>query len=138
MRKNAKDLDCKNDISGDIIYMQTQGILFSDREINERYEGKRMTERRLIGKRIEKIVPDREMVLEYYMLEDTDEDSQTVTYGAMIRKTDEGREEIETVKGITHSKEVIHELTELLLKHIVTPVAMVDIIDDYVTEKLCS
>lgn len=97
-----------------------------------------MTECKLIGTRIVEIVPEREMVLEYFMLKDSDESGQTISYGAQIRKTDAEKDETETVKGITHSKKVISELVDLLLEHIVTPVSMVDIIDDYITENVCS
>lgn len=97
-----------------------------------------MTECKLIGKRVVSIVPEREMVLEYFVLKDVDEMSQTATYGAKIRKADDGKDETETVTGITHSNEVITDLVNLLLEHIVTPISLVDIIDDYVTEKLCS
>lgn len=100
--------------------------------------GKKMTNKKLIGNRIVEIEPERQMVLEYYVLEETDKDTQITTYGTMIRKTDEGTEETEAVKGITHSKEVIHDIIGLLLEHTVTPVSMVDVIDDYITEKLCS
>lgn len=97
-----------------------------------------MTECKLIGKRIVSIVPEREMVLEYFMLEDVDQTSQLTTYGAKIRKVDEGKEETESVMGITSSKEVITNLVNLLLENVVTPISMVEIVDDFVTEKLCS
>ncbi|HAU85314.1 MAG TPA: hypothetical protein DCW90_07385 [Lachnospiraceae bacterium] len=97
-----------------------------------------MTECKLIGKRIVSIVPEREMVLEYYVLEDFHETSQLATYGAKICKVEEGHEETESIMGITSSKEVITNLVNLLLENAVTPISMVEIVDDYVTEKLCS
>ena len=109
-----------------------------DREYYERYEGSPMTECKLIGKRIVSIVPEREMVLEYFMLEDVDETSKLTTYGAKIRKVEEGKEETESVMGITSSKEIITSLVNLLLENVVTPISMVEIVDDFVTEKLCS
>lgn len=97
-----------------------------------------MTDRRLIGKRVVEVVPERELVLEYFMLQNFDEESQTVSYGAQIRKTEGKEQELETVEGITQSEEVIEDIISLLMKHSVTPISMVNIIDDYITEKVCS
>lgn len=97
-----------------------------------------MAECKLIGKRIISIVPEREMVLEYFMLEEFYETSQSATYGAKIRKVEDGHEETESIMGITSSKEVITDLINLLLENVVTPITMVEIVDDFVTEKLCS
>lgn len=97
-----------------------------------------MTEYKLKGKRIVELVPEREMVLEYFILKDVDEVNKTISYGAEIRKTEAGKNEIETVKGITDSKEMVTDLVDILLENIVTPISMVDVIDDYITEKVCS
>lgn len=97
-----------------------------------------MTEYKLKGKRIVELVPERELVLEYFMLKDIDEVNKSVSYGAEIRKTEAGNNEIETVKGITDSKEMVTDLIDILLENIVTPISMVDVIDDYITEKVCS
>ncbi|SES64657.1 DUF6514 family protein [[Clostridium] polysaccharolyticum] len=97
-----------------------------------------MTESKLIGKRIILAVPEREMCLEYFILKEQNEHDNTVTYGAKICKTENGIDEVEEVKGITDSSKVIISLADMLLENTVTPISMVDVIDDYVTDKLCS
>lgn len=98
-----------------------------------------MTEYKMLGKRVIEYVPMREMVLEYYLLKDTDEESNTTFYSAEIRKQEHNAaEEIETVKGLTDSREFAVQLINVLLENAVTPVSMVEIIDDYITEKVCS
>lgn len=97
-----------------------------------------MTEYELKGERIIKPMPEREMRLEYFMLKVTDEVNKTVSYGAEIRKTEAGKSEIETVKGITDAREMAVDLINILMENIVTPISMVNVIDDYITEKVCS
>lgn len=96
-----------------------------------------MTESKLIGKRIVEIVPGRKMVLEYFIIKNFDESSQTISYGAKIHKTEEESSETEIINGIIDSEEVILDVVNMLLEHTVTPVSMVNVIDDYVTEKVC-
>lgn len=97
-----------------------------------------MTERKLIGKRVVEVVPERELVLEYFVTQNIDEESHITNYGVQIRKTEHENDELETVEGITQSKEVIDDLISLLMEHTVTPISMVNVIDDYITEKVCS
>lgn len=97
-------------------------------------------EYKLLGMRVMEIVPQREMVLEYYLMTGTDSDNCTDYYGVQIRKHENGnvKEEVETVNGLTDSREFAVQLVNVLLENAVTPISMVDIIDDYITEKVCS
>jgi len=96
-----------------------------------------MSKKSMEGKQSVEIVPERRIILEYYLLSDVNEENQ-VFYGAEIHKTDAGSREIETVKGITESREEAEELIALLIRNQVTPISMTEIIDDYITEKACS
>lgn len=91
-----------------------------------------------LGKRIVEAITGSELVLEYFLLEKLDEESHQISYGAKIRKTEKDKEEIEIVEGITQSKEKMQELVLLLMNYTVTPISMVNVIDDYVTENVCS
>lgn len=97
-----------------------------------------MTECKLKGTRIVEIMPLREMELKYFLLEEMDEAEQTISYGVEIRKTESEQIEIETVKGVTDSKEMADHLIELLVTNTVTPISLVNVVDDYITEKVCS
>lgn len=97
-----------------------------------------MTECKLKGTRIVEIMPLREMELKYFLLEDMDEAEQTISYGVEIRKTESEQVEVETVKGVTDSKEMADHLIELLVTNTVTPISLVNVVDDYITEKVCS
>lgn len=97
-----------------------------------------MTECKLKGTRIVEIMPLREMELKYFLLEEMDEAEQTISYGVEIRKTESEQIEIETVKGVTDSKEMADHLIELLITNTVTPISLVNVVDDYITEKVCS
>lgn len=97
-----------------------------------------MTECKLKGTRIVEIMPLREMELKYFLLEEMDEAEQTISYGVEIRKTESEQVEVETVKGVTDSKEMADHLIELLVTNTVTPISLVNVVDDYITEKVCS
>lgn len=96
-----------------------------------------MTKRIQKGKQHIETESERKVLLEYYLLSDVDEENN-VYYGAEIHKTDNGSKEIETVKGITDSKERAEELIDLLMRNTVTPISMTEVVDDYITEKVCS
>lgn len=96
-----------------------------------------MTECKLKGTRIVEIMPLREMELKYFLLEEIDEAEQTISYGVEIRKTESEQVEVETVKGVTDSKEMADHLIELLVTNTVTPISLVNVVDDYITEKVC-
>ncbi len=97
-----------------------------------------MTECKLKGTRIVEIMPLREMELKYFLLEEMDEAEQTISYGVEIRKTESEQVEVEAVKGVTDSKEMADHLIELLVTNTVTPISLVNVVDDYITEKVCS
>lgn len=97
-----------------------------------------MTECKLKGTRIVEIMPLREMELKYFLLEEMDEAEQTISFGVEIRKTESEQVEVETVKGVTDSKEMADHLIELLVTNTVTPISLVNVVDDYITEKVCS
>lgn len=57
-------------------------------------------------------------------------------YGIEIEKESNGTLEREKVEGISHSKEFVQGILECLYDNVVTPVSMVEVIDDLVTESM--
>lgn len=94
----------------------------------------------LIGEK-EVIVEDGSMQLEYYLIQESSvskESGLKSIYGIKILKKLGGVVESEEVKGISYSKEVVMQLIETLMKFTVTPMTMVEVLDDLITERLCS
>lgn len=94
----------------------------------------------LIGEK-EVIVEDGSMQLEYYLIQESSvskESDMKSIYGIKIMKKLGGAVESEEVKGISYSKEVVMQLIDTLMKFTVTPMTMVEVLDDLITERLCS
>ncbi len=77
----------------------------------------------------------RSMQLDYSLTEITSEsDQKTPYYGAKITKYLEGSVETEEISGISASKETVISMIKKLYLHEVTPISMVEIVDELVTE----
>lgn len=90
------------------------------------------------GKRVVDIQPERQMSLEYYVITTKSEEDGSEIYGASIEKTEGEKIEKEEIKAISMQKDLVVELVDLMITHTVTPISMVYIVDDYITEKCCS
>ncbi len=97
-----------------------------------------MIEYEFKGKRIEKIVPEREMVLEYFIVRECREGKEEPFYGIEIRKTEGAQSEKEIVRGISYEKDLVEGLLDRMFRGIVTPMSLVEVVDDCMTEILCS
>ncbi|SFR81343.1 DUF6514 family protein [Anaeromicropila populeti] len=97
-----------------------------------------MRKSELKGKKCLEVSPERKVNLEYYLIKEEREDLDSVLYGVSIRKNEGTREEIEEISGITYSKEIAENIVHLLMTHDVTPIAMIPIVDDFITERICS
>ena len=77
----------------------------------------------------------RSMKLDYCLTEKTSEsDHLTPYYGAKITKYLEGNVETEEICGISASKETVISMIKKLYLHEVTPISMVEIVDELVTD----
>lgn len=94
-----------------------------------------MTECILKGRQVITLSPEREFMVEYYQTKCQDEENGLITYGVSVRKKEKENEEMETISGITQKEEVAEELLKRLYENTVTPVSLVYVVDDFITEK---
>ena len=76
----------------------------------------------------------RSMILKYFLIEKIQETNVLPLYGVQISKYDGDTIESDDVNGISHSKETVISIIKRLFQHEVTPISMVEIIDDFVTQ----
>ena len=77
----------------------------------------------------------RRMKLDYSLTEKYSEtDLSTPYYGIHITKLLENTVECEEVLGISYSRETVVSMIKKLLKFEVTPISLVEIVDDLITE----
>jgi hypothetical protein len=76
---------------------------------------------------------DRRMRLEYSITENQSIDNNEPYYGAEIIKYLDDNVEVEKVCGISYSKDKVKSIIKILFQHVVTPISMVEIIDDLIT-----
>ena len=78
---------------------------------------------------------ERKMLLNYSLTEKLEETNQSDPfYGIQISKKLDDSVEIEEVSGISYSKEAVISLIKKLFQYEVTPISMIEILDDLVTQ----
>lgn len=80
------------------------------------------------------------MELEYYLLEECRDTGVDITlYGIeikkLIRENTAIRREKESAGAISYSKTYVEKMIRLLIKNTVTPMGMLEIIDEYITKE---
>ena len=82
---------------------------------------------------------EQKIRLEYYLVEERRDASGIALYGMMIkRETREGGriERMQAVgKAISYSREYVEQMIRLFLKNTVTPMSMLELIDEYVSKE---
>ena len=82
-----------------------------------------------------KLEDERQMVLDYSLTEKYPDDDQTKPYyGIQIKKHLDDVVEQEEVTGISYSKDTVVGIIKKLLQFEVTPISMVEIVDELITE----
>ena len=77
----------------------------------------------------------RRVKLDYYLTECyAEQDESQPYYGVGIDKYLEGEVETEEVLGISHSKDKVVAILKKLFQHTVTPLSMIEILDDLMSE----
>lgn len=76
---------------------------------------------------------DRMMRLEYMLTENHSTDNGEAYYGIQIVKYLDDGLEVEEIGGISYSKDRVKSIIKILFQHLVTPISMVEIIDDLIT-----
>lgn len=80
---------------------------------------------------------DKVMKVEYYLTERNSCENEKTIYGIKLIKTQEDRTEEEMVDDLSYDETVVLDLLNLLSKNQVTPVGLVPVLDDYITERIC-
>ena len=78
---------------------------------------------------------DRIMRLEYNITENHCTDNGDPYYGIQIIKHIDDNLEMEEVKGVSCSKDKVKSMIYILFQHVVTPISMIEIIDDLITSE---
>ena len=76
---------------------------------------------------------NRSMRLEYKITENLKADSGEPYYGIQIAKYLGNNVEIDEIKGISYSKDKVEAIIKILYENVVTPISMVEIMDDLIT-----
>lgn len=97
----------------------------------------------LIGEKLVTLENQSDMTLQYYMVEESTLEGKAsgeseYMYGIRVDKQYEGIVESEEVRALTYSKSLAHEFVRTLMLHTVTPITLVETVDDLMTIKLFS
>lgn len=94
----------------------------------------------LIGERNVELEDQREMVLNYYSIEETSKANGDMNYlyGIKIEKQFGGIVESDEVEALSYSKEIVLELINTLMECTVTPMTLVEVVDELITLRQCS
>ena len=94
----------------------------------------------LIGERIVELEDQREMVLKYFIIEEPSKakGDMDYLYGIKIEKQFGGIVESEEVEALSYLKEVVLQLINTLMECTVTPMTLVEVVDELITLRQCS
>lgn len=92
----------------------------------------------LENKKLVKLDDERFMELQYFLLEKNSvEEEEKMLYGIKIVKRIDTCIESEEVQAISYSKNFVKQLIKKLVDNEVTPISMIEILDDLQTIELC-
>lgn len=79
--------------------------------------------------------------LEYYLIETKSNlEKKETLYGIQIVKYKKAEREIEkeveSITGLSYSKKFVEQMIACLMDHTVTPICMLEIVDDYMTREM--
>lgn len=92
-----------------------------------------MRKKELLFKNEVTLEDNRMMRLEYNLTENQSVDNDEPYYGIQIIKYLDGNLEMEEVRGVSYSKDKVKSITKILFQHVVTPISLVEIIDNLIT-----
>ncbi len=92
-----------------------------------------MIKRKLLYSKEVTLDDDKKIRLEYNMTESLDSGNEEPYYGIQIIKNLEDNFEMDEVRGISFSREKVEKVAKILFENIVTPISMVEIVDDLIT-----
>jgi hypothetical protein len=92
-----------------------------------------MIKRKLLYSKEVTLDDDKKIRLEYNMTESLDSGNEKPYYGIQIIKNLEDNFEMDEVRGISFSREKVEKVAKILFENIVTPISIVEIVDDLIT-----
>jgi hypothetical protein len=92
-----------------------------------------MRKKELLFKNEVTLDDDRMMRLEYNLIENRSTNNEEPYYGIQIIKYVDDNLEMDEVSGVSYSMDKVKTITKILFQHVVTPISLVEIIDDLVT-----
>lgn len=82
---------------------------------------------------------EQKIRLEYYLIEENRDSNGSILYGMMIKREMHTPGKIERLQGtgkaISYSREYVERMIRLFMKNAVTPISMLELIDEYVTRE---
>lgn len=97
------------------------------------YGGNSMKKKDLLFSNEVTLEDDRKMRLEYNITENRTSESNEPYYGIQIVKYLDGKSEMEEIEGISYSRDKVEAITKILFQNVVTPISMIEIVDDLIT-----
>lgn len=99
-----------------------------------------MRKQYLKGTRKIKLEGLRNIETKYYLVEENREGcgKSGKLFGIEIIKTESDVTESEYTGAISHSKEIVEEILLKLMDNYITPISLIEIVDEIVTLRLCS
>ena len=79
-----------------------------------------------------------EILLSYYLMEWRKKEDKKTLYGIQIEKKDGENIETENSGCLSYSQDFVLQLIHKMMENTVTPITMLYVIDDVITEELCS
>lgn len=93
----------------------------------------------LESKKHAKVGPLSWIKLEYYLTKEESETSESPTvYGMGIIKKTKHMIEIEETGGVSHSEEMVLSMIQSLIACNITPMVLLEVVDEMVSERMCS
>lgn len=78
---------------------------------------------------------DSRMKLDYCLTEKhSEEDNSKLIYGIQIKKYLNNTIEVDELPGVSESKDTVVAMINKLFKHEVTPISLVEVVDDLITQ----
>lgn len=93
--------------------------------------------KKLQGKQTVVTDSNKEWDLFYYLTEETSIHTEGILYGIQIEKRNGNEREVQTSGPISYSKSIVQQVIQKLIQHKITPVVMLEVIDDMGPMQLC-
>lgn len=77
------------------------------------------------------------LMLKYFLTSEQSRTGEGMIYGVSVQKELKGVIEEESITNISDKREEVLSILHILERNTVTPISLVEIVDDIVTERIC-